>query len=447
MTKVTENFHNIVCIVADDLCTGCGFCVPCCPKGAIKMSRNSAGFFVPIVVDKDCIKCGTCLDICAGPGLNLYRSSQDLSGAVNYDALLGRYIKACVGWATDPDISRYASSGGVITALLLYLLRRKIVDGAIVVTMDNENPLYAKAVVATREEDVIHAIGSKYTPVSMSEVIGQILSIAENRNFVFIGLPCHLETLSKAEKRISKLRRSIVLKIGLYCNNTPSVDATKYVLERLKVPVAEVVRIRYRGDGWPGYMTIELKGNRKVRIPFTNYWDSGFGQFFCRKRCILCADQTAELADISLADPWTLDPWAFDVKPNKQVRAKSLILVRTTAGQRILNEALQDGFISLNDVDPRKAVQLTTMSKKTNKLSHSIQLILGIKSLPHQTNYALPLTLHSVIWLFRYRVCSFLAKYVKTWPLLRACVAVHFYATSLISLLKNAFLARTDFSY
>lgn len=425
------NKRNISQIVASDLCTGCGFCVACCPKRAIKMSQSTSGFFVPSTSSKQCTGCGICLNICPGPGVTLQKP---VSSDTCHSNFLGFYKDACIGYATDSNLRYYASSGGLITALLVYLLRQKIIDGAVVATMNAKNPLQAMATIATCEEEVIQATGSKYTPVSMHEVLYQILHNKDNRKFAFVGLPCHLEGLSKAKKNFPNIDNSIIIKIGLYCNNTPSINATKYILKQNNIDPQKVSSITYRGKGWPGVMNIQLNEGKQLNLPMLKYWESGFGQYFCRKRCVLCVDQTAELADISLADPWSL---AESGSINHDDRfGISLVLVRTSTGQNMLNKAFDAGFISLRKVNPETTVQFATFLKKSNKSSGSVKFLLGVKSMPRQ-NYSLPLSLTVTRWLFRYRVNSFLAKNKNTWPLLRFSVNATSHLNSLMLVVKR----------
>ena len=46
-------------------CCGCGACVNACPKAAITMKEDKAGFVYPSVNDELCVKCGKCVSVCA----------------------------------------------------------------------------------------------------------------------------------------------------------------------------------------------------------------------------------------------------------------------------------------------------------------------------------------------------------------------------------------------
>ena len=45
-------------------CCGCGACMNVCPKGAIEMREDPAGFKFPHIDTSKCIECGLCLKVC-----------------------------------------------------------------------------------------------------------------------------------------------------------------------------------------------------------------------------------------------------------------------------------------------------------------------------------------------------------------------------------------------
>ena len=75
-------------------------------------------------------------------------------------------------------------------------------------------------------------------------------------------------------------------------------------------------------------------------------YDKGWGQILQKHRewrCHVCADHTGELADVSVGDPWYRP-----VQPGEPGR--SLVLVRTEAGRRMIREACEHGYLQLERV-------------------------------------------------------------------------------------------------
>ena len=75
----------------------------------------------------------------------------------------------------------------------------------------------------------------------------------------------------------------------------------------------------------------------------------------------MCPDSTGEFADISCGDPWYRQ-----IEPDEPGR--SLVLVRTERGHRILRRAMEAGYIELERVQPEvlAASQKSLLNKRQN---------------------------------------------------------------------------------
>ncbi|MEM1925290.1 MAG: Coenzyme F420 hydrogenase/dehydrogenase, beta subunit C-terminal domain, partial [Pyrobaculum sp.] len=91
------------------------------------------------------------------------------------------------------------------------------------------------------------------------------------------------------------------------------------------------------------------------------FYGSELGQYFYGKSCLLCSTHTAELADISLADPWT---YQRDIGAGK-----TLVVIRTKLGLEILRGAVESGYLKFEEIPALYAVQYTTLLKKAVKVS------------------------------------------------------------------------------
>jgi len=138
--------------------------------------------------------------------------------------------------------------------------------------------------------------------------------------------------------------------------------ATRYALKYFNIRAEDVERVKFRGRGWPGYTTIETKSGT-IQIPYPAFWDSGFGQYFYGLSCYLCSDQTNSLADISLADPWTLPH-----EPVKRLGGATLVVIRTKRGLEIFEGAVRAGYVEAVEVDPVYAVQDATLLKLSKRV-------------------------------------------------------------------------------
>jgi coenzyme F420 hydrogenase subunit beta len=334
---------TIETVVKDGLCCGCGTCAGVCPNGAIEMKINTRkGVYLPYLNPKKCNNCSLCYRVCPGWEVNLTDFKKKLFPNTNYDPLAGSYLQCYLGYANKEDLRYNCASGGLITAFLLYALTEGLIDGALVTKMDEKHPLEPKPFIARTREDIISAACSKYCPVPANTALREILR--SEGHFAVVGLPCHLHGLRKAEVLYPKLRKKIVFRLGILCAKNMSFQGTLYQLKRMGIEKGDVDKINYRGDGWPGNMSIRLNEGSNVTEFLPRYYDSRFGSFVI-PRCTLCVDGVAELADISFGDAWLPE-----VKVKDRI-GTSIIITRSNYVHNVLLSAVEKGFVKLEPTE------------------------------------------------------------------------------------------------
>lgn len=327
-----------------DLCCGCGTCVGLCRVDAIHMVLNERGVYVPAIEESRRMRCCVCEDVCPW---NLNQKELDnfvfgIDRGESYDGvLLGNYIKTVVGHSTNPKIRWNASSGGLVTTLLVYALEKGWVDGALL-TRFNVKTLEAEPFIAKTREDVLSSAGSKYIVVPAAIKLKDLLK--EKGRFAVVGLPCHIQGIRKAEMLDVRLKEKIVLHFGLMCSGSMSTIGTRFLLRALKVKSEEIIDLRYRlklrGGGWPGSFSVKLKDGSSKSIRYVNYFT--VLRSFVPLHCLVCCDHTNEFSDISFGDAWLKD-----VKSDHF--GASILISRTPAGEQLLNSARSDGVIRLKE--------------------------------------------------------------------------------------------------
>ena len=125
----------------------------------------------------------------------------------------------------------------------------------------------------------------------------------------------------------------------------------------------QVRAIKFRGDGWPGYIRVTLKNGDTIRYPYEAF-NSLWAIFSCSPvHCFLCSSPMAESADVSVGDAW-LDEYRGDKM------GVSLLLVRTEAGEKIVDQAIRDERIHIEAVDSSRVVdaqpRFVVIAKKVN---------------------------------------------------------------------------------
>jgi len=336
-------------VVTSGLCTGCGTCVGMCPQQALTMVKNdSREIYIPELDMEKCDQCRICLEVCPGHSVDFKKLNLEIFGKRSEDALLGNYLNCYIGHATDYDIRYNSASGGLASALLIFALEQGMIDGALVTRMNRTNPLEPEPFIARTREEIISAAKSKYCPVAANIALKEILE--QDGRFAVVGLPCHIQAIRKAETVSKKLKEKIALHIGIFCGHSDRFTETEFLLQRYGIKREEITQIHYRGDGWPGALTIHLKEGKKV-IPFDSYIIFHGLCFFIPMRCTLCCDSIAELADITV-----MDAWLPEVEARDKV-GSSIAVCRTQLGETLCHSAKSKGAIELEEISSSKVAQ------------------------------------------------------------------------------------------
>ncbi len=340
--------QSIQTVVVRKLCTGCGTCAGLCPQQAIQLQMEpKAGIYVPVVSEDKCNRCGDCLSVCPGHSIELAEMNLKLFGAELTDNVVGNFLSIYMGHAGDQTVRHSSSSGGLVTALLIFALEEKFIDGALVTRMSADDPLRPEPFIARTPEEVVLAARSKYCPVPANIALNRIA--AEKGRFAVVGLPCHIHGIRKAEAKCPELKDKIVLHLGLLCSHEDSFLMTRFILRSLGVSHQSVQKIDYRGEGWPGSMSIVLSDGGRIRLPYLKYAVWHQSDMFTPSRCLTCCDTLNKLADVSFGDPWL--PGFHDEA------GVSIAVARTAEGNDLLRRAASGGYIHLSELPADKIAQ------------------------------------------------------------------------------------------
>ena len=308
-----------------EYCTGCGLCHS---AYGVELIQDEKDFLCPEIT-KDSID--NLMKICPCGGAATYEMSDN--------EIWGKKEKVYLGWSANVDIRKKASSGGVLTSLCIYLLKRGLVNG-IIQTM-GDNVYRTKTVISRTEEDVLKCMGSRY---SVSAPLYDIKKLVkENEIYAFVGKPCDVSALRMYLKEDQNLSKQIVYMFSFFCAGTPSGMAQKNLLKELGCNNdSECVSLQYRGNGWPGYATAIKKDGSEAKISYNDSWGKILGRDV-RKICRFCIDGIGEMADISCGDAWYLDA---DKMPDfSENEGRNVVFARNNKGLDLIESAIKDGDI------------------------------------------------------------------------------------------------------
>ncbi len=339
MTKDSDKIlKTILRVVNSQMCSGCGLCDPLCPFDAISMHLTAQGVWEPEVDFDSCTLCEYCLKVCGRYEFDYEKVRKAAFGDAEFHNLIGHHLQCYRGHSSDQGLRLRSSSGGAVTTLLQLAFDLDLIDCAIVTGMTPDNPLGTAPRVVYDRDELVHYAEARYAP---SPVDSCLREITNDRRVAIVGLPCHFESLRKAELKQSRLRKRIILRLGLFCSHNVSTLATEFVIRHLGVKRADVVRFRYRGDGWPSGIRVSLANGEEHFLPNQgSLWTQMFMSFmFAAPYCLLCSDHTSELADISFGDAWL--PEIME----SETFGESIIIARTLIGEKLLEEAMRQGVL------------------------------------------------------------------------------------------------------
>jgi len=273
---------------------------------------------------------------------------------------LGIFRKAHVGHAMNREIREKASSGGVITQLLVYLLEEKKINGAVVTIADPKKPWKAKPILAKSKDEIIEGAQSKYGISPVNQVLQQLRET--DGKFALVGLPCHVHAIKKLAEIDRSLSEKISPIIGLYCHMSLETEAFTDLVNISKISPCDVQKLEFRTGKWPGFIRVKLKDGTFKRLYKGNIKSSFniLSRIYYPKRCLYCVDATNEFADISVSDPWIRDK-------NGQYPYRtgwSMVIERTEKGGEILDMAQKDDALFLEEISRESALNSNSSMMK-----------------------------------------------------------------------------------
>ena len=355
--------YTVLDVVNAKLCISCGTCKSVCPNSAIYMGISAEeSIYVPMIDKNKCTQCGMCLNVCPGFSIDFVSMNHNFFLQQPSDLRIGNFINCYLGHSSDRSIRFNSTSGGIVTQILIYLLDRGLINGALVTRMSKNKPYEPEPFLAKTKEEIIEAATSKYCPVPVNKHLKQILK--EKGKYAVVGLPCHLHGIQKAEKILKDLKNKIYLRIGLVCSHTVNFNGTKFILKKKRIKKTDIKYMSYRGNGWPGKMMIKMKDNSEIIIPYVKNWNSYWpifsSFFFTPIRCMMCPDITAEMSDISVGDAWLPE-----LKHDKI--GTSIIISRTKISENILNSMYDDSQLYINKIHQSDIVKTQKQNVKFKK--------------------------------------------------------------------------------
>lgn len=327
-------------VLKGQLCTGCGLCASMA-GASIDMEMVAPGYARP--VQQAAVSADVEKKIAAAcPGAVVAK----WDGGPTVHPYWGSWRRIVTGHASDPDVRYEGSSGGALSALLIYALQTGLVDRAIHVKADPKNPTRNIMTCSRTAADVIAGAGSRYTASSPLAQIDEVLS--EGGAAAFIGKPCDVSGLRRLAEVDERVNKHVPFMLSFFCGGMPSHDGVDRMLATMGVAREDVTAFRYRGRGWPGTAAATSRDGRVLEMSYAESWGGHLSKEV-QFRCKICPDAVGGAADIACADAWYGGETGYPTFEEQDGR--SLIISRSEAGERLLEGALGASAIIIEPLD------------------------------------------------------------------------------------------------
>ena len=299
-----------------DLCAGCGACLSLCPYLRSRKGRVAK-------LDNCNLEEGRCFAYCPRTAVDLDKIYSKIFGKGYEEIEMGPVRKIMMARAKDPIWRKKAQTGGVVSSLVDFALRRGVIQAGILTPRDGD--LLPQGKILTSRKAVLGCAGSSYVSGPTLEALNRGPWKGEERIGI-VGLPC--QVLAVARMKTSTLEKKtpidrVDLVVGLFC--TWALDYklfTAFLHERVGSQSIKKLNITP-----PPERILEVTAGDKLhRIPVDDI------RPFIRPSCRVCLDMTAELSDISVGTVEGKEGW-------------NTVITRTAAGEDLLKEAKKTGVI------------------------------------------------------------------------------------------------------
>lgn len=290
-------------VIEPGRCVGCGGCVAACPSRSIDIDAEGQPTLVRM-----CTGCSACWDYCPLSGLRTERLSR-LDGFANgtgqgsadgpaddpqpgaHDAI-GPLIGAYSARAREPIAG--AQDGGAVTALLVALMERGDIDGAIVTR--RLSAFEGEAILALSVDEIRAAAGSVYQQSHPLALLNRPLPDGVRR-LALVGTPCQLSVLRALQRYTWPYRQTaagaVVLTVGLLCTRSFEPGRLARAVAALGVDLRRVGRL----DVSAGRLHILATDGTELAVrPIGDFEAAAL------RGCAECPDFAALAADIAVGN-------------------------------------------------------------------------------------------------------------------------------------------------
>ena len=310
-------------VIERGLCIGCGACIGLCPY--FRSYRGKTAMLFPCDASE-----GRCFDCCPRVEVDLDELSRQHCDVPYRADPLGHYRSIHTAQAGGKVGEGPFQAGGTVSAVVSFALERGYLDG--VVLTDREGLLPVPRCVTTPGE-VLRCGTSKYTAAPTLSAVNRAMSDGYRR-IGAVTTPCQAQALALMQSRRREEHDGtdpVQLVVGIFCTWSLDFRAFEaFIADR--IPVDSIAMIDIPPPP-AEIMEIHLTDGSKQELPLDAIRE------LVPPGCSYCLDMTAEFTDISVG--------VLEGRPDMNT-----LIIRTERGQRLVDEAVDAGYLIVGEMDP-----------------------------------------------------------------------------------------------
>jgi coenzyme F420 hydrogenase subunit beta len=343
-----KSIEKLKSVMNSHLCNRCGSCVGL-SGGAVVFADRTGVYRPKIIQPVSDQQADTLWHACSGKEFNFPAYTKAIYGEKsNHHQYTGAYRNIYIGHTNDSVVRLNSASGGIISAVCIYLLETGKVDGVICLRMSHNEPWLSEPFIATTKSDILEAAQSKYTISSVNEILASTADF--KGTLAYVGLPGQVQSIRKLQEINHPSVQKIKYILGPFYGNTLHFSSIKSFLKSYGVKDhTQIKKLYFRHGEWPGNMRVEMNDGKIIELKkfHANY----LIPFHILKNSLLCTDLANEFTDISGGDAWA---------PVYEERGKgfSMVISRSEQGDGILDEMVKAGLLTLDSIAPEKAIEM-----------------------------------------------------------------------------------------
>ena len=313
-------------IIYRDICSACGLCEAVCPVDVIEVEEE------PKLIGK-CINCGYCLMQCPRSFLRRSEVEKSLFGRSSDEnenfEVLGVYRKIIAAKAKSKEALKNAQDGGVVTAILEYLLKENKIQAAIVSSLSESEVWKPEPKIVSSVEELYKAAGSRYSTSPNLAKLSEVRKGAYSK-IAAVGTACHCDGIGKLkifEIENINIASKIELTISIFCKSNFYYSLIKEVVAE-KISLDDIAKFDIKGK----HFSVLDKNGNELKIPLKE-----INKKYKRKGCEVCTDFTGRLSDIAIGSVGSEDGY-------------STVIIRSEKGEKIIDEMIRKGLLEVKEI-------------------------------------------------------------------------------------------------